>query len=48
MKNTGIFLWRTYLYFPTFYKNEAFPIAILEAMQFELPVISTYEGAISE
>ena len=34
--------------FPTFYKNEAFPLVILEAMQFELPVISTCEGAIPE
>jgi glycosyltransferase involved in cell wall biosynthesis len=42
------FLMADIFIFPTFYKNEAFPIAILEAMQFELPVISTYEGAISE
>lgn len=34
--------------FPTFYKNECFPLVILEALQFGLPVISTYEGAISE
>jgi glycosyltransferase involved in cell wall biosynthesis len=34
--------------FPTFYRNEAFPVSILEAMQFSLPVISTPEGAIPD
>jgi glycosyltransferase involved in cell wall biosynthesis len=33
---------------PTFYQNECFPIAILEAMSYALPVVSTDEGAISE
>lgn len=34
--------------FPTFYKNECFPLTILEAMQFSLPVISTNEGGIPD
>ena len=34
--------------FPTFFRNEAFPVSILEAMQFSLAVISTPEGAIPE
>ena len=33
---------------PTYYKNESFPISILEAMSFSLPVISTDEGAITD
>lgn len=33
---------------PTYYENEAFPLSILEAMQYTLPVISTYEGGIPD
>lgn len=34
--------------FPTFYAKECFPLVILEAMKWGLPVISTDEGAIKE
>lgn len=33
---------------PTYYSNECFPLVILEAMKFGLPVISTYEGGIPD
>lgn len=31
---------------PTFYSNECFPLVLLEAMQFSLPIVSTNEGGI--
>lgn len=34
--------------FPTYYHNECFPLVLLEAMQFSLPVVSTYEGGIRD
>jgi glycosyltransferase involved in cell wall biosynthesis len=34
--------------FPTYYHYESFPVVILEAMQFGLPVISTFEGGIPD
>jgi len=34
--------------FPTYYNNEAFPLVLLEAIQFGLPVISTFEGGIPD
>jgi glycosyltransferase involved in cell wall biosynthesis len=34
--------------FPTFYAQEAFPLVLLEAMQFGCAVVSTFEGAIGD
>ncbi|QVY66621.1 glycosyltransferase family 4 protein [Polaribacter sp. Q13] len=34
--------------FPTYYSNECFPLVLLEAMQFNLPIISTFEGGIAD
>ena len=31
---------------PTYYSNECFPLVLIEAMQFSLPLVSTYEGGI--
>lgn len=33
---------------PTYFRNECFPLAILEAMSCALPVVSTFEGAIPD
>lgn len=34
--------------FPTFYKNETFGLVLVEAMQFGIPCISTFEGGIPD
>ena len=34
--------------FPTFYSNECFPLVLLEAMSYSLPVLSTFEGGIQD
>lgn len=34
--------------FPTYYHNECFPLVLLEAMTYSLPVISTFNGGISD
>lgn len=33
---------------PTYYHNECFPLVLLEAMQFALPIVSTFEGGIPD
>lgn len=42
LDSTDIFL------FPTYYHNEVFPLVNLEAMQYGIPVVSTFEGAIPD
>ncbi len=34
--------------FPTFYNNECFPLVLLEAMQYKLPIATTDEGGIPD
>ena len=34
--------------FPTYYGNECFPLVLLEAMQWKLPIVSTNEGGIPD
>lgn len=43
-----IFLKSGVFVLPTFYNNECFPLVLLEAMQFGLPIITTNEGGISD
>lgn len=34
--------------FPTYYGNECFPLVLLEAMQYQLPIVTTNEGGIPD
>jgi glycosyltransferase involved in cell wall biosynthesis len=47
-EKTQIYLESDIFVLPTFYKNECFPLVILEAMSMKLPVISTFEGGIPD
>ncbi|MBU6158241.1 MAG: glycosyltransferase family 4 protein [Bacteroidetes bacterium] len=42
LQNADIFV------FPTYYKNECFPLVLLEAMQYSLPIVTTNEGGIAD
>ncbi len=42
LANSNLFL------FPTYYKSECYPLVLIEALQFGIPVISSNEGAISD
>jgi glycosyltransferase involved in cell wall biosynthesis len=47
-EKTDIFKRSDIFVLPTFYHNECFPLVLLEASQFKLPMVSTFEGAIPE
>lgn len=42
LQNSDIFV------FPTYYPNEAFPLVLLEAMSYSMPIVATDEGGITE
>lgn len=47
-EKNAFFLQADLFVFPTYYHNETFGLVNLEAMQFELPIISTAEGGIPD
>jgi glycosyltransferase involved in cell wall biosynthesis len=48
VEKAGFFMAADVFVFPTFYKNECFPLVLLEAMDYSLPVVSTPEGGIAD
>ena len=47
-EKNGVYLDADIFVLPTFYSNECFPLVLLEAMQYSLPIISTDEGGIKD
>lgn len=43
-----VFLESDIFVFPTYYSKECFPLVLLEAMSYSLPIISTFEGGIRD